>query len=146
MSDLKLFLTKKGYTFFKLKKSVSNHFVLKAKVNGIYGNFIVDTGASNSCVGLQEIDLFKLSLQNSDKKAAGAGSTNINTQLSHNNKLSIKQFNINNLSLIIIDLSHINTALEEHKSETINGIIGADILKKYKAIIDYQYKALYLKS
>ncbi len=60
--------------------------------------------------------------------------------------MSIKRLNINNLNLIIIDLSHINTALVEHKSEPINGIIGADILKKCSAIIDYQHKALYLKS
>ncbi|MCF6213156.1 MAG: retroviral-like aspartic protease family protein [Flavobacteriaceae bacterium] len=145
MSDLKSFLTKNGYTFLKLKKSVSNHFVIKGKVNDVTGLFIVDTGASNSCVGLDECNLFNLTLQDSDKKAAGAGSTNINTQLSHNNLFKIKNFGIAKISFVVIDLTHINTALTGHNSESINGIIGADILKKYHAIIDYQHQALYLK-
>jgi len=146
MNTLKSFLLEKGYTFFKLQKTLSNHFVINAKINDVKGRFIVDTGASNSCVGLEEIGLFKLSLEETDKKAAGAGSTNIKTQIASQNTLKIKQFKITDLTLVVIDLSHINTALTEHKTAPINGIIGADILKKHKGIIDYHYKALYLKS
>jgi len=146
MNSLKSFLIEKGYSFFKLQKAYSNHFVINAKINGVKGRFIVDTGASNSCVGLEEIDLFNLSLEETDKKAASAGSTNIKTQIASQNTLKIKRFIIPDLILVVIDLSHINTALIEHKTAPINGIIGADILKKYKSIIDYNYKALYLKS
>jgi len=145
MNSLKSFLIEKGYSFFKLQKAYSNHFVINAKINDVKGRFIVDTGASNSCVGLEEIDLFNLSLEETDKKAAGAGSTNIKTQIASNNTLTIKRFKIAPLTLVVIDLSHINTALIEHKTTPINGIIGADILKKYKGIIDYNYKVLYLK-
>lgn len=145
MSDLKSFLLTQGYTFFKLKKTSSKHFTLKAKINGVNGCFIIDTGASNSCVGLDEIDLFNLKLKHSDKKATGAGSNNISTKLSLQNHLKIQKFKIIKLSLIVIDLTHINTALVEHNTKPINGIIGADILKKYNAVIDYRYKALYLK-
>jgi len=145
MSDLKLFLLNQGYFFFKLKKSKSQHFIIKAKINGVFGNFILDTGASHSCVGLNEIKLFNLKLKQTDKIAAGAGSTNIQTQISKRNHLKIRQFNITNLTLVVIDLSHINAALIEYKTLPVNGIIGADVLKKYKGIIDYQYKALYLK-
>ncbi len=145
MIDLKSFLLNQGYFFFKLKRTKSQHFVLKAKINGVFGNFILDTGASHSCVGLNEIELFNLKLKQTDKIAAGAGSTNIQTQISKKNHLKIKQFNIINLTLVVIDLSHINTALKEYKTFPINGIIGADVLKKHKAIIDYQHKALYLK-
>jgi len=145
MTSLKSFLLEKGYSFFKLQKTLSNHFVINAKINDVKGRFIVDTGASNSCVGLKEIDLFKLNLKETDKKAAGAGSTNIKTQISSQNTLKIKRFKVSYLTLVVIDLSHINTALLDHKTEPISGIIGADILKKYKGIIDYNYKALYLK-
>ena len=146
MNTLKSFLIEKGYSFFKLQKAYSNHFVINAKINGVKGRFIVDTGASNSCVGLEEIGLFNLSLEETNKKAAGAGSTNIKTQIASQNTLKIKQFKITNLTLVVIDLTHINTALIEHKTNPINGIIGADILKKYKGIIDYEYKALFLKA
>jgi len=145
MSDLKLFLLNREYKFFKLQKTKSKHFVIKGKINGVKGLFIVDTGASNTCVGLEEIDLFKLNLEATDKKAAGAGSTDIKTQIASNNSLLIKRFKINPLTLVVIDLSHINTALIEHNSLPVNGIIGADVLNKYNGVIDYKYKALYLK-
>jgi Aspartyl protease len=145
MNALKSLLTDKGYVFFKLQKALSNHFVINAKINGVKGRFIIDTGASNSCVGIEEIALFTLNLEQTDKKATGAGSTNINTQIAPDNTLILKRFKIAPLTLVVLDLSHINTALTEHKTLPINGIIGADVLEKYKGVIDYQYKALYLK-
>jgi hypothetical protein len=42
-------------------------------------------------------------------------------------------------------MSHINNALSEKKINPIEGIIGADILKKTKAILDYNLNNLYLK-
>ena len=38
-----------------------------------------------------------------------------------------------------------NTGLINHNADPVDGIIGADILKKGKAIIDYEKKYLYLK-
>jgi len=51
----------------------------------------------------------------------------------------------NDVKLVIFDLSHVNQALIEHKSKPVHGIIGADILLKGKAIIDYYNHCLYLK-
>jgi len=145
MPELKSILINQGYSFFKLKKTVSKHFVVKAKINNVIGRFIVDTGASNSCLGLDEIKLFNLKLSQTNKKAAGAGGTNIETQISRQNSLKIKNFEIKNLTLVVIDLMHINIALTEHKTQPINGIIGADVLQKYEAIISYKDKTLYLR-
>jgi len=45
----------------------------------------------------------------------------------------------------LFDLSHVNTALTQHNAKKVDGIIGADILRKGKAIIDYNKNVLYLK-
>ncbi len=66
MATLKQFLKKKNYKEIRLKKTKTNHFELKAKINGIKGRFIIDTGASNSCLGLEEIALFSLKTEASD--------------------------------------------------------------------------------
>ena len=39
-------------------------------------------------------------------------------------------------------MSHINNALSQKKIDPIDGIIGADILKKSKAILDYKSNKL----
>jgi len=141
---LKKYLEKQGYYSVKLKKTKTNHFELKAKVNGIKGRFIIDTGASNSCVGLEEAELFELVTEASDHKATGAGNAEIETQLSQNNKLSIDRFKLKKVNLVLLDLMHINNALTKQNAKPVNGILGADILERGKAVIDYDKKRLYL--
>lgn len=145
MKRLEKILKKKKYVKIKLKKIATNHLELKAKINGVKGRFILDTGASNSCVGLNSIEHFKLIAKESETKAAGAGATDMETQLSENNNLEISSWFTQKLHLVLFDLSHVNTALTQHKADEVDGIIGADILQKGKAFIDYNKNVLYLK-
>ncbi len=145
MSSIKKSLLKKKYIRISLKKIKTNHLELKAKINGVKGRFILDTGASNSCVGLDMIDYFKLDAQESETKAAGAGATDMQTQKAENNLLRIGKWNTKKCHLVLFDLSHVNTALKDHHAKEVHGIIGADILQRGKAIIDYNKLVLYLK-
>ncbi|WP_435260713.1 retropepsin-like aspartic protease [Tenacibaculum sp. nBUS_03] len=145
MASLKKVLKKKKYIKIKLKKMVTNHLELKASINGVKGRFILDTGASNSCVGLDLINFFKLISKESEIKAAGAGATDMETQKSENNLLKIGNWKTKKCDLVLFDLSHVNAALTQHDAEEVHGIIGADILETGKAFIDYNKKYLYLR-
>lgn len=145
MENLYDTLKQKGYKRIKFKLSKTQHLLIKAKINGIEGNFILDTGASNSCVGFEAIAHFELSATDSDTKAAGAGGTGMLTQTSLKNKLKIGRWNCKNFGLVIFDMSHVNEALRQYKAKPVHGIIGADILMKGKAIIDYYNHCVYLK-
>jgi len=145
MKRLEKILKKKKYIKIKLKKITTNHLELKAKINGVKGSFILDTGASNSCVSLDLIDFFKLDAQESDTKAAGAGATDMETQQSENNSLKIGDWKTKKCHLVLFNLTHVNTALVQHNAKEVHGIIGADILQKGKAFIDYNKNVLYLK-
>lgn len=144
-NTLQEFLLSKGYKKIKLKLTKTNHFEIKASINNVKGLFILDTGASSSCIGFDSKDLFNLKVKDSSIKAAGAGTTDMVTQISKKNEIAIGRWRISNKPLILFDLTHINTALTNHKAKAVNGIIGADILKKGKGIIDYEKKYLYLK-
>ena len=144
MDNLKDFLFEQDYIRIKLKKTVTNHFEIKLKINKIKGLFILDTGASNSCVGFDGIEIFNLSTEESEHKASGAGPSEIDTLISKKNNFAIGKFLLKKHPLILIDLSHINNALIKQKAKPVQGIIGADILHKGKAIIDYNKKYLYL--
>ena len=143
--SLRELLQEKGYHRIKLKYTKTNHFELKAKINNIEGNFILDTGASSTCVGIDAIEHFDLLSEDSDIKAAGAGATNMLTQVSAKNIVQIGEWKKKKIDLVLFDLKHVNEALENRKAEKVQGIIGADILKKGKAVIDYKGKALFLK-
>lgn len=145
MDTLYTFLKERGYTRTKLHLTQTNHFEIIATINGVKGLFILDTGASNSCVGFDSTELFKLKAEQSEVKAAGAGAINMETQVSEKNKIKIGQWKQDKLALILFNLSHVNTALTNHNAKPVHGIIGADVLKKGKAIIDYEKKYVYLK-
>ncbi len=145
MDNLYNTLKKAGYKRVKFKISKTQHLLIRAKINGIEGKFILDTGASNSCVDFQGIAHFQLSASDSDTKAAGAGGIGMLTQTSVKNKLALGRWSTKNLGLVIFDMSHVNEALRQYKAKPVHGIIGADILMKGKAIIDYHNHCFYLK-
>ncbi len=145
MDTLKDFLETKGYSKVKLKFTKTNHFEIKASINGIKGRFILDTGASNSCVGFEAIERFNLKVKDSEIKAVGAGASDMLTQISNSNAIKVGKWKKNRVPLILFNLSHVNNGLINHNAEPVDGIIGADVLKKGKAIIDYEKKYLYLK-
>jgi predicted aspartyl protease len=145
MKNLNDILKKEKYKKINFKVSKTQHLLVKATINGILGNFILDTGASNSCVGFESIDYFNLTAGKSKTKASGAGATGMFTQLAKNNALQIGRWKTNDFHLVIFDLSHVNEALQQYKAKPVHGIIGADILLEGKAIIDYYNHCLYLK-
>ena len=124
----------------------TNHFEISAKINGISGRFILDTGASNTCVGMDKIDYFKMVSEVSEIKAAGAGATEMETLISSKNKIKIGEWKKKKQKIVLFDLVHVNQALTSYNSLPVDGIIGADVLKKGKAVIDYDKKLLFLKS
>jgi len=145
MSSLKKFLEKKSYIKIPLVLTATNHMEVTAVINGVTGRFILDTGASSTCVGFDKIDFFNLNSKASKIKAAGAGATDMETLVSTKNVLNLGQWKRNKLKIVLFDLIHVNSALIAHKALPVDGIIGADILKKGKAIIDYDKRCVYLK-
>ncbi|TBX70697.1 acid protease [Flavobacterium silvisoli] len=145
MKNLQELLKKEKYKKINFKVSKTQHLLIKAKINGVSGSFILDTGASNSCVGFDSVDYFKLKAGKSKTKASGAGATGMMTQIAKNNALQIGRWKTEEFHLIIFDMSHVNEALRQYKAKPVHGIIGADILLEGKAIIDYFNHCLYLK-
>ena len=139
------FLKSQGYTSINLKKTGTNHYQIKAILNDIEGLFILDTGASNTCADLTQTEKFKLVSENSKIKASSATNLMQETKISKKNKLQVGKWNSKSCSVVLFDMNHINTALNERKIQKVDGIIGADTLKKANAIIDYEKNRLYLK-
>lgn len=139
------FLKSQGYTSINLKKTNTNHYQIQASINNIDGIFILDTGASNTCADLNQLEKFNLISEKSEIKASSATDLMEETKISKKNKLQIGKWINKSASLVLFDLNHINNALHEREIQKVEGIIGADTLKKGKAIIDYEKNRLYLK-
>ena len=144
MEDLQDFLKGKKYKKIPFKVLKTQHLLIKGTINGVKGNFILATGASNSCMGFESVDRFLLNAQFSETKAAGAGAVGMETQLAKNNEIQLGRWK-KKFHLIVFDMRHVNEALIQYKTKPVDGIIGADVLLKGKAIIDYSNHYLYLK-
>ena len=105
----------------------------------------MDTGASTSCIGLDCISHFFLESEDSNIKAAGAGAINMKTKLARRNTLSIGVWKLPKVDFVLFDLTHVNEALKQAEEESVHGIIGADLLKNSRAVIDYGRNCLYIK-
>jgi hypothetical protein len=141
---LNKFLKSEGYNSVKLIFLETKHYLIEAKVNGIKGRFVLDTGASNSCICTSLEDKFKVLSKESKEKASSANSEMTHTKISKSNAIQIGKWE-DKIDLISFDMNHINNALSQKKVPPIDGIVGADILKKSKAILDYKTNRLYLK-
>jgi len=145
-SSVQELLKQNGFVKIPLGKNKVGHFQLKADINGKPGKFILDTGASATVINEADADGFNLVLMNKkSKKAGGLGGSGIKVRQSTGNVLSLKGFKADKLKIAVLDLSHVIKSLVQNGAGKINGVIGADILKKFNAIIDYKGEALYLK-
>jgi hypothetical protein len=141
---LNMLLKSEGYSSVKLIFLETKHYLIEAKINGIKGRFILDTGASNSCICTSLENNFNIISKKTTEKASSATSQMTHTKISKSNAIQIGKWE-NKIDLISFDMNHINSALSQKKVPSIDGIIGADILKKSKAILDYNLDNLYLK-
>lgn len=143
--QLRKFIEAHGFYRIPLKKLSTGHYLFSAKINGVKGNFILDTGASTSCIGFTEGAHFLLISEDSVIRAAGAGAVNMKTMYSRNNTFGIKNWKTQDMDFVLFDLSHVNEALAQAEEKAVHGIIGADFLKHHRAVIDYGRNCFYVK-
>ena len=138
-------LLKADYSKLQMEKMPSGHLHIVGELNGIKGNFILDTGAGATVIEEKNREKFNMSAEESEEEATGAGGTNIQMQASDDNNFTFDTFKINDFNLLLMNLDHVNDAFESMGLEKIDGVIGADILTNHNAIIDYSNLILFLK-
>jgi predicted aspartyl protease len=145
MRTLYQLLRPKGYTRVRLQTLPTTHYVLIATLNGVEGRFILDTGASTTCVSAELTAHFHLNAKPSEEKASSASANELDTEVAHHNELVIGSWSSKRRSVVLFDMQAVNHALQKLDIKSVDGIIGADILQSIKAVIDYQNDWLYLK-
>jgi len=123
------------------------HLQIKILINGKPANVLIDTGASRTVLDKNRIKRFESQTKASPHNRLSSG-LGTNTMKSH--RINIKEVRlgtllIKNYKAILLDLSHVNESYKQIGLKAIDGVIGGDILRKYKAGILYEKKVLVLK-
>ena len=130
---------KTSIKFFLLK---TNHITCKIKINGVEGVFLIDSGASNSCIDINHNKKFNLEKYKKSYSASGAAKGKFDVSKSKKAQISHEEKNIEKLNFLLIDMTSINNALKESDNISIDGILGADFLIKKNALISYSAMTL----
>jgi len=109
-------------------------------------NWVIDTGASKSVFDKNLTDKYELLEGETEEiHSAGIGEKPLETKLGKLKTFSLGKLKITNQKLAILDMAHINDLYSKVTNINIGGLIGGDILMKYKAEISYKKKLLVLK-
>ncbi len=123
------------------------HLITTIQINGKNALMIIDTGASRTVFDETKIIDFighnNLSLQ--DKLSSGLGTNTMTSKKVTLKTLDLNGLIITNYEATLLNLEHVNQSYEKIGLQSIDGILGGDILHDYHAIIDYKKSQLQLK-
>ena len=91
----------------------TNHIIIDAIVNNVGGKFLIDTGASNSCIDLNKSEKFKLNYGKSDEQASSATGEINETFISKKNSFLIGGCSKTDFDIILFDMKNVIQALKE---------------------------------
>lgn len=122
------------------------HIRLKVLLNGKEADFILDTGASRTVFDKNAVAEFlpEADLEKHDARTSGVGSNELESFSAIIHKLEIGNLLIKKYHCAVLDLTHVNMAYQMVGKPKVHGVLGGDILRKYKAKINYHTKTLIL--
>ena|SRR6218665_1148426 len=122
------------------------HLMIKIYINKKVANVIIDTGASKTVLDKTRIANYvkEKNFDVHDKLSSGLGTNTMESQLTTLKSLRIGDIEIPDYQTVLLDLSHVNNSYEQIGLKQVEGVLGSDILLKYKAVIDYPKQELRL--
>lgn len=122
------------------------HLFIYLKVNGRRCRFLIDTGASKSVIdkGYYDKHLSKKKLKKIQQETTGLHSSVSETHIGVIKELDLGKKKVKNFAVAAIDLTHVNNTYKLLKQPKILGILGSDLMFKYKMVIDYGQQKIFI--
>jgi predicted aspartyl protease len=114
------------------------HLGLEINLNGKKAFLLLDTGASRTVLDKNQIEHYNShEIELMDEKSTGLGTNSMDIHTTEIALIEIGSKKIENTTIALIDLSHVNETYEKLGFKRIQGVLGSDLLYRYNAIIDY---------
>ncbi len=124
------------------------HLQIVVTLNRKRARLLIDTGASRTVFDKSRIHIYteKKHFEKTPHLSTGFGTDRLETHSTEIKSVKIGTLDIKDFEAILLDLSHVNASYESLGLKPIDGVLGCDILKKYKAVIDMGKKVLKLET
>lgn len=136
-----------GFAAVPVRSVRPGHQLVEASINGVAGDFVLDTGANVTVVNAAEAERFGLSAQGGG--VLGSGPALFFGASGTARQVRVESFALGPLAIrqrrvLIADLGQLLGALGQASGREVSGIIGQDVLDEHRAIIDVDRPMLYL--
>nr|WP_314444149.1 retropepsin-like aspartic protease [uncultured Sphingomonas sp.] len=134
-----------GFEAVPLREVSTGHHLVQATINGRSGSFVVDTGANVTVVDASHRQFFGISDTQGGRGAvvggmAGAtGARQVSVEGLRIGAIAARQSRV-----VVADMGQLLGALSRATNGTVYGLIGQDILKEHRAVVDVARPMLYM--
>ncbi len=120
--------------------------MVKGTIHGKEASFLIDTGASRSVFDPKTISSFieNIEFEKKEGMTAGVGSSDLESATFRIDVFSLGGMEIFDYEAVALDLENIHEMYGKLGLPHIDGILGGDLLKRHKAVINYRNKKLRL--
>jgi hypothetical protein len=122
----------------------TGHITVVAKLTRRSALFVVDTGAGGTVIHNGVLNRYKLELTGRIRKSAGMGVSGVQLTAVASHDLHLGLVDLSEIKLHALDLSHVIEGFAKANVPRIVGVLGADVLHRRHAIIDYQRQCIVL--
>jgi predicted aspartyl protease len=123
------------------------HPLIEVAVYGKPFILVLDTGASKTA--FDHVMLLQSGndalIKASDKLTTGLGTNTMTSSTALISDMRIGDLQVATFEVAVLDLSSINIAYRQLDHPEVLGVLGGDILMKYKAVINYEKKTISFK-
>ena len=122
------------------------HIMVKGMIHGKEANFLIDTGASRSVFDPKTISSFidDLTFEKKEGITAGVGGSDLESSTFRIDVFSIGDMEIRDYEGVALDLDNVHELYGKLGLPHIDGILGGDLLKRQKAMVNYKSKKVRL--
>lgn len=136
-----------GFVHVPVRNVRPGHQLVEATINGVVGDFVLDTGANLTVVSASQAERFGVAqdaggiLGSAPARFVGGSGTarQVRVESFRLANIAVRQRNV-----LVADLGQLLGALGKASGREVSGIIGQDILNEHRAIIDVARPMLYL--
>lgn len=123
------------------------HLLTDVLINDVPSVLLIDTGASKSVLDSNRIHQFvpPSEFEVNEQLSTGLGTNSMTSHSTIIDNIQLGDITIPHYKVVIIDLSHVNESYLKLGLSPIDGVLGSDLLLKYKAVIDYGKLQIILK-
>lgn len=120
------------------------HIMIDGHINGEKAKFLVDTGASRTVFDLEGIRQFvpEPDFLENERLSTGLGTNEMPSMVVEIENLGFGDLKIDNYTAIAIDLKHVHLSYQSLGLPAIDGVLGGDLLARYRCVINYKTRKI----